>query len=153
MSQQMPDPFIWNNEEWTLIGAENIYSLFDPEEYGLSPDEPATICWKGFIIKLKVVKNHLVFDKLSVYCKNNIYPPINGVKPKHTICSLFPMEYRNINLKLPYSGIITIGKKLNPHFYGRAFTGAHCYETTYELTFKDGKLIESKDTSGTYFGI
>ena len=34
--------------------------------------------------------------------------------------------------------------------HGRAFIGPHSYEKIFELSFKDGKLLNSKDTSGSY---
>ena len=77
MSEQIADSFIWKNQRWDFIGAEDIYTLFDPEEFGLSPDSPNTACWKGFIIQFKVVDDELILDELLVYCKSNIYPPIN----------------------------------------------------------------------------
>ena len=150
MSEQVKDPFIWNNKKWDFIGAENVYSLFNPERFGLSPDSHNTACHKGFIIQFKVVDDELILDELLVYCKNNIYPPINDV---------FPVEgdmrmklYKNINLKLEYSGVIMIGTNMLPEYYGRAFTGAHSYEKVYELSFEEGILLESKDTSGSYMG-
>jgi hypothetical protein len=36
--------------------------------------------------------------------------------------------------------------------HGRAFIGPHSYEKIFELSFKDGKLLNSKDTSGSYIG-
>ena len=60
--------------------------------------------------------------------------------------------YKNIGLKLEYSGVITIGKNLLPEFFESAFTGAYSYKKTYELTFEDGILLESKNTSSSYHG-
>ena len=62
------------------------------------------------------------------------------------------LEDGNRIVKLEYSGVITIGKNLLPYFFERAFTGAHSYKKTYELTFEDGILLESKNTSGSYHG-
>lgn len=36
--------------------------------------------------------------------------------------------------------------------HGRAFIGPHSYEKIFELSSKDGKLLNSKDTSGSYIG-
>lgn len=57
----------------------------------------------------------------------------------------------NINLVLNrYTGIITIAKDLKENFIGRAFIRPYAYEHVYELKIENGKLIEQKDTSGTY---
>ena len=67
------DSFILQDEEWVFIGAQDVYSLFDPGKFGLSPDAPNTACWKGFIIQFKVVNDELMLDELLVYCKNETY--------------------------------------------------------------------------------
>ncbi|WP_295153473.1 hypothetical protein [uncultured Ruminococcus sp.] len=150
MSEQMKDPFVWENKVWDLVGAEDIYSLFDPKKFGLSPSPRNTACWKGFVVQIKVTKDGLMLDTLYVYCQDNKYPPINGVSPIDT--DLGMKYYDNINLKLEYSGTITVGTNMLSQFHGRAFIGGHAYEKTFELTFEKGALIESKDTSGTYHG-
>ena len=149
MSQQVTDPFIWEDEEWIFLGADDVYTLFDPEKYGLSPTAPHTACWKGFIVQFRIANKQLFLDKLEVHCDNGFYPPINGVE---AIAGGLDRTYNGVNLKLPYSGTIIVGRTMKPEFYGRAFTGPHSYETTYELILKDGEMIESKETSGQYFG-
>lgn len=58
----------------------------------------------------------------------------------------------NLNIKLDYSGTIIVGRELKKRFLGRAFTGPYSYAKTYELMFEEGILLDSKETSGTYFG-
>ena len=150
MTMQAPDPFIWNNEKWTFLGADNVYTLFDPKEYGLYPEMISTACYKGFIVTFRLDDSQLVLDELCVYCGDNPYPAINGIE---AVADTFGMHlYKNISLKLSYSGVITIGKNMGKRFIGRAFIGPHAYEKTYELKFKNGELIDKKDTSGTYSG-
>ncbi len=149
MSQQVTDPFFWEDEEWIFLGADDVYELFDPEKYGLSPTAPHTACWKGFIVQFRITNKQLYLDRLEVYCENGVYPSINGVE---ATAGGLDRTYNNINLKLSYSGTIIVGRTMKPEFHGRAFTGPHSYETTYELTIKDGQFIESKETSGQYFG-
>lgn len=151
MSHQTLDPFFFNDEKYDFLRAENIYSLFDPEKYGLVPEEPITSCMKGFLITFSVKENTLFWDNLEVYCENGVYPPINGVQAKGDQDSLF-MCYDGINMKMDYSGTIIIGKNMIEKFWGRAFTGPHCYETTFELTFENGQLVECRETSGEYDG-
>ncbi|MCR5661461.1 MAG: hypothetical protein K6G50_04965 [bacterium] len=151
MTQQMKDPFFWNKEEWVFLGAENLYSLFDPAKYGLSPTAPHTACWKGFIVQFRIDNKQLILDELSVFCENNTYPPINGIEArKESHGSMW--TYNNIDLKLPYTGTIVIGKVMKPEFRGRVFTGPHSYETTFDLSFQNGQLISFKETSGAYIG-
>lgn len=58
-------------------------------------------------------------------------------------------EYKDINLELKYSGTIVIKRNMKKEFYTRYSIGSHSYETIFELDFEDGKLIKSRETSGT----
>lgn len=151
MTMQCTDPFVWNGKEWIFLAAANVYKLFDPKKFKLHPEMWHTGCYKGFIISFRVTDNLLYLDRLIVHCSNNKYPPINNVEPEKYDGSA--MEYKNINLPLPYSGTIIVGSDLLSSFEGRCFIGPHAYKTTYELKFKKGKFISSKETSGTYEGI
>lgn len=151
MTMQVTDPFVWNDEEWFFLGAENVYSLFDPEQYGLYPQMASTACYKGFIMKFRIDNQQLMLDELQIYCGDNPYPPVNGVDALPPD-SMGLRLYKNINLFLPYSGVITIAKNLNERFFGRAFIGPHAYKTVFELTFENGQLKGQKETSGTYKG-
>ena len=150
MSQRVTDPFIWKDEEWVFLGADDVYSLFDPEKYGLHPSMPSTACYKGFIIQFSVRDSNLYLDRLAVYCDDGSYPPINSIEP--SIGTTGMQEYSDLNIPLKYSGIVIVGREIKPEYEGRAFTGPHSYETTYELEFRDGILVHHKDTSGAYFG-
>lgn len=146
MTQQIPDPFIWNDTENVLVRAENIYSLFDPEKYGLHPDMQSTACYKGFIISFSVKDGQLYIDTLRVYCRDGAYPVINGITPEKVEENFFSggMDYKNLNIASQYTGVITIGRHLLDLYRGRAFTGRHSYEVIYDLTFENG-LLKKKE--------
>lgn len=84
--------------------------LFDPKKFKLHPEMWHTGCYKGFIISFRVTDDLLYLDRLIVHCSNNKYPPINNVEPEKYDGSA--MEYKNINLPLPYSGTIIVGSDL-----------------------------------------
>ena len=150
MSMQYTDPFVWDGKEWVFLAASNVYRLFNPYKFKLEPIMWSTACYKGFIISFRVTDDLLYLDRLLVHCFDDKYPPINNVLPEKYDGSV--MEYKNINLRLSYSGNIIVGSDLSESFKGRAFIGPHAYETTYELKFKKGKFIRTKETSGTYEG-
>lgn len=150
MSQQITDPFIGEGENWTFLGADNVYDLFDPEAFGLKPEALHTACWKGFVVTFSVESSELFLKNLLVNTENDVYPDINGVHAEESGMSLH--EYKNLNIKLNYSGTIIVGQEFKEEFIGRAFTGPHSYSKTYELEFEEGILLDSKDISGTYFG-
>lgn len=152
MTMQVPDSFIWKKKEYKFLGADNIYQLFNPEKFGFNPEYVDTACWKGFVIYFIVnEKDELILDRLDIHDRNNNYPPINEVESYED--SYGYHIYKNINLPLNnYSGTIIIADDLKKSCIGRAFIGPHCYNKTYELEVKNGKVVEYKDTSGTYEG-
>lgn len=153
MSQQMTDSFNWDREEYIFIAASDVYGLFDPEKFGLKPEAPHTACWKGFLIHFSVKSNQLYIEKLEVNCQDGVYPLINGVEAVDKSKGGDFHVYNKLKMPVAYTGTIIIGKHLNKRFLGRAFTGSHSYDETYELEFEQGILINSKETSGTYQGI
>lgn len=150
MSQQVIDPFIWEGDEWTFLGADNVYDLFNPEEFGLKPEAPHTACWKGFVVTFETESSELYLKELLVNTEDDVYPDINGIKAIYDKMSFH--AYKDLDIKLNYSGTIIVGREFKEEFIGRAFAGPHSYAKTYELVFEEGILLDSKDTSGTYFG-
>lgn len=152
MTMQVSDYFKWKNKDYKFIGADNIYQLFDPAKFGFAPKEVDTSCWKGFVIYFRVNNvDEIILDRLKIHDKNNNYPQLNGVNG--TEDGFGYHVYENINLPLNnYSGKIIIGDRLQRRFIGRAFTGPHSYQKTYELEVMNGKIIDYKDTSGMYKG-
>ena len=65
MTAQVTDPFFWKGKKYVFNGADDIYSLFDPEAYGLHPEMMSTACYKGFIITFRVRYNQLYIDELT----------------------------------------------------------------------------------------
>ncbi|MBR5527569.1 MAG: hypothetical protein IKV97_01100 [Clostridia bacterium] len=151
MCQQRTDPFVWDNKEYVFLHADDVYSLFDPDGYGLVPSEPDTSCYKGFIVHFKLKKSQLYLSKLEVYCEDGNYPLINKVKAHKELFDSFYV-YRNLNLPLKYTGNIVIGTELKERYRGRTFTGLHSYEKTYDLHFVNGVLGNYVDSSDKYFG-
>lgn len=152
MSQQMTDPFVWDGKEYVFLGADDVYSLFDPEAFGLKPTWPITSCMKGFIVHFELKNDRLSISKLEVNCKDDKYPPINNVAAHADEADLFHV-YDNLELQLNYTGIIVIGTSLLNRYIGRAFTGSHSYMQTFDLHFTDGVLISCEESTGNYEGI
>lgn len=146
MSSQITDPFYFESEKFVFLGAENLYSLFDPCAFGLSPTAPHTGCQKGFVVEFRMEARQLYLGGLKVYCSDGRYPTIYGVDP---VLDDMEMWRYNFHVKLNYSGNILIGRRLKPEYRGRAFTGPHSYDATFMLTFSDGLLVKFEDTTGT----
>ncbi len=153
MSKQMDDVFMFEDFDFVFLGAENLYSLFDPRSFGLFPTAPHTGCQKGFVLKFVTASRQLYLEGLKVYCSDGRYPAVYGVDPADNMDDMGMRLYQNIHAKLNYSGKILVGRRLKPEYHGRAFTGPHSYEITFLLTFSEGLLVKCEDTSGsdTYY--
>ena len=150
MSIQVRDPFYWNGEEYDFLKAENIYSLFDPAAYGIELSYADHSCWKGFIIQFSVREDQLFWDRLALVAGEKAPPPILGIAP---VCpDGWFYEYEGIDSRLDYTGTMTIGRELLPRYAGRSSVGPHSYAIVFQLTFESGRLIRTKDISGTSVG-
>ena len=153
MTAQVTDPFFWKGEEYVFNGAEDVYSLFDPEKYGLHPKAFCTACWKGFIITFGVRDDQLYIDELDIYCEDEKYPAINGVEATDDGW-LSSCRYSNLNIATQYTGTITISQDMKEGAIRGAFTdGPGYYKKNYELVFKNGKLIDYRETTGNYYSL
>ena len=151
MTMQVTDPFIWDGKKYVFSGADDVYSLFDPESFGLHPEAPSTACWKGFVVFFGVREGQLFIDQLDVYCLDDVYPPINGVES--TADGIMGMHrYAGLNIASGYTGTIVISQEMKEAYLGRAFTGPHSYRRNFDLEFEKGKLVSHRETTGEYSG-
>ena len=146
MSHQLEDPFYMLGNEYVFLGAENLESLFTPEQFGLTPSAPSTACWKGFVVRFRMSYDaHLFLDSFEIFCEDGHYPPINGIEPVPGDMGM--QDYRGLNIALPYSGKILVGETLLPEYSHSAFTGPHSYSRILELTYENGKITGAKDVT------
>lgn len=164
MSKQVPDPFIWIRKKDTadksieamkcfFIGADNVYELFDPSEFGLKPESPNTACMKGFILEFLLKDDKLFLEKLSVHTSDDDYPLINGIEASPD--GKYNMhEYRDLHMPLAYTGTVyvvegydimfeIISRKLGEDF---SYNGPYFGDPVYGLDFTDGNLTGYKQT-------
>jgi hypothetical protein len=132
----------------------DIYSL------GIKPTEFSTACWRGFVATYATNRGKLVLKKLYTNNGNEIKneaPLINNKSPEISVPKGLVDEYKdtwkeftykNINLPIPYSGSIIITKDfIWDKYVHMGFQSPFSYEIVMQLTFKDGKLITSKNLS------
>jgi hypothetical protein len=133
----------------------DIYSL------GFKPTEFSTACWRGYIATYAIYKNNLVLKNL--YTNNgsdlkNEAPKLNNKLPEISIDEEWVSEetrknrrefkYRNVNLPVLYTGSIIITKDfIWDKYIHMGFQSPFSYEIVIQLTFKDGKIISSKNLS------
>lgn len=135
--------FIWNDEIWNLLFVKNsnsfeeiLKSYFDPvEKYYQMVEE-----FFNYNRKFKFCitnKNQLILDEFMIDSIDNPYLQINGVDAT-LLDSASMWLYKNINLPIPYDGIINIGKDLDYQVIHN--TTIPTYKTVYELIFEIGQL-------------
>lgn len=141
MTIQIRDKCIFKNENYDIISSEEDFD-FIPEDYGIIPEFRATFCWRGYWCNYYIKKNGIFLNTLTVNCKDQIYPPLNGVNISN-FTDRGHKIYKNVNLPIKYTGSLIIGK--DAVLKGYANTGyikASNYNTLLKLVFKDGILID-----------
>jgi len=147
MTGQIEDTVIWKKKKYDLLGYEGDeeFPLFTPNQYGMNPRPLHTACWRGFYCTYKIVRNSLYLDALCVGDADAHYPPINDVTPnlKGTVG-----YYADINLPIPYTGILRIGADFHQEQYiHMGFQKPSAYGIVWDLNCTGGKIIDSRDIS------
>lgn len=144
MTAQIPDEFILNGENFSLVGLKG-EGLFEPLDFGLTPHSASTACWRGYVMKYIFTKDQLILDEMRV----NINEPlkINDVEPEPGE-SMFKYHYKNLNLKTEFSGRILLAKDFIQSMYVHmGFQRPMAYETVIEIHIIDGNITLLKDLS------
>lgn len=148
MTAQISDSFICGDREYSVI-AMSLPLDFSPRRYGLSPFSACTACLKGYWCSYNISESGIVLDKLFIHTLDNKYPEINGVTPsgEDETC-LGHRFYKNLDLKINYTGKILIGDEFIQEYYIHMDTQcAWAYKVLIELVFENGKLTEKNDKS------
>lgn len=166
MTAQSPDKYFYN-DEWYFEDAHQGSGLFDPRAYGFDPSSRGTVCYRGFICEYEITDSQLFLKNLLITTGSDSYPDLNGVsvsikgyeevgiifkrrKPIYdtSIRDFNMKKYKDVKLPLSYTGKLIIGKNFLREYYVHApIQRPFTYETLLELTFENGKLIETVDFS------
>jgi hypothetical protein len=157
MTGQIPNEFLFKGESYSIAGV-NGPTLFNPRDYGISPQSASTACWRGFVAYYAVLKDKLVIDTLFIKSKEP--KKLKGIEPKDEssfskedeeyayIKHFFSYCYPKINFELDFTGSILIGKDFIDEMYVHmGFQRPITYRTVYELTFENGYLIKTLNKS------
>ena len=153
--------------KYDLLYEEGALRLFNPLDIGFETYSKSSMCWSGHMCVYKVKNNELYLDRLDINSENKI--KINGKEPsrvlsiltylKDIFCFGFDYTYKNIKLKLNYTGEILIGKGNvendfdNDYYYDECLMSPHSYEEVLKLKFKNGKLITVTNISNELDGL
>jgi len=158
MTGQINDKFIYKDEEYNISGVSIGY-LFRPADFNLRPFSTMTACWNGYQVFYNIVDNHLVVETMLI----NLYDEekiINGKKPiklgrpnfnelgLEANHNFFKLLYKDLNLKIPFSGGLLITKDfIEERYVHMGFQNPMSYKTVYEMTFENGELVKFTDIS------
>lgn len=144
MTGQMNDSVIYEKKEYSLLQVKG-NDLFVPQDYGMDPVSSCTACWRGFFSRYMVKSSRLYLDELTISCED--YPAINGKVPtrKHIP---FGHVYENVNLLIPFTGMLQIGANpLRDFSTEMEFQSPVAFEKVVELKFDTGILKRINDIS------
>ena len=148
MTRQILDEFDYEGETYYLTAASAPIP-FSLEQYGIETSSMLTACWRKFYCLYTIVDGWLQMCRLSLISnKTDDPPPIDGRKAKWGRNSL-GHEY-SLNLKIPYTGHLLIGRDLAPEWRDYAlYPDPQGYRFAVELVFDSGRLRRAVDQSET----
>lgn len=146
MTSQIPDKFIYNGEEYELVGVDG-GELITPQDYGMEPEMLHTACYRGFYCKYKLTDDGLFLTEMVIGKVEEGYQPIEGIMPT------FPSDgsysniiYQGLKLLTPFTGRLLLGKNLIVEL-SSGYEDATSYNTLLEVTLTAGKLVSIQDVS------
>ena len=144
MTAQIPDEFVLNSENFSLIGLKG-QGLFKPEDFGITPHFSSTACWRGYIMRYIFTDDQLILDGMRVNIDDP--PKINGVEPQKDD-NLFKYCYTNLNLKTNFTGNVLLAKDFIESMYVHmGFQRPIAFKTVVEIRVENGDIILLKDLS------
>ncbi|MBR4749057.1 MAG: hypothetical protein IK083_05755 [Abditibacteriota bacterium] len=157
MTMQIKDTVYWKGERYDLVSrlgellSEWWEKPFHPECFGIKPLRIMYDCRRYYSATYRVKDNRLYVANWLIHAtEDGNYPPVNGVEPILDSGGFnHGARYDNLNIPMDITGVIILGKGCKPK-RSRWPAGPDCYSLTYELTFENGVLVGTKETSGTY---
>lgn len=167
MTAQIGDVYKYREKEYTIVDMTNPLN-FHPKDYGLTPNNCCTACWKGFWCDYNLDGDVLTLENLYMYNDEENYPPINGVEVspptfieakgysgKSNKLQTFKMPafmghrlYPNVNLEIPYTGHILVGNDFISEYYiHMGYQQGWGYRHLLEFVFEEGLLVDCIDHS------
>ena len=118
---------IYLNEQQVGFAGIDGKGLLIPSDFGIKTRSASSGCWRGYIMHYEIKNDEIYMLGFWVRTKNGVNPPeINGVAPKPLAKRYdpdglhglgFTHEYKNVNLKLPFTGTIWLLRNLNSASY------------------------------------
>ena len=150
MTAQVHDRVLWRGAEYLLVGVDGP-PLFDPLEHGLDPTPTTTANWRGWVAVYEVQDEHLLLRELTdVGHQRGVGEPppaLRGIEPTRQD-ERGPFRYESLDWPLGFSGRLIIARGFIQSLYRHmGFHPAWKFEESWELTFEQGGLTNSRDLS------
>jgi len=160
MTGQEPDRFYYKDQRLDLVGIKGS-DLTIPSDFGIETYSGSTSCWRGYIMRYKIIGNQLVLEGFWFNSKNEDLLEINGVKPiklvrktsdpedpEYWMSLMFKFEYRNLNKKIQFTGSIWLAKDfIDGEYVHMGFQSPTAYKTVLKFDFNDGIIVNVEDKS------
>lgn len=145
MTSQITDTFLRGGEAYFLLGMDS--HLPDPTAFGMTPAMLHTACYRGFYCTYEV-DDRLLLQELTLREADGDYRPINGVLPAVDEGN-FRATYKELNLPIPYSGVVRLGKDpIGDLYVHMGYPKASAFEVVIELALSEGTVTGIRDRSG-----
>jgi hypothetical protein len=147
MTAQIPDTFIYQGEEYALVGIEG-GGLLKPKDFGLQPIMMHTACYRGYYCTYRIAEDGLFLTHLVVRTRQAIYPPIEG---REAVMGNLDGVYSDLKVLVPFTGKLRLAKDFIRELYiHMGFQKPSAFKTILDLSFEGGHLGQITDLSA-YF--
>lgn len=160
MSAQLLDQFILQNETYVLL-VWSKHPIFSPKDFGIEPRQVSTALCRGHLCTYGFSGTDLLLKELYIRSQNDEYPIISGVvalSPGSSSEILSPSiatnlrlyHYKDLNLKLPYTGKILLGRDRVHNAFDVNYGGYDRYwkyRVLKSLTLENGTIVAAEDVS------
>jgi hypothetical protein len=161
MTGQEPDRFYYKDQRLDLVGIKG-KNISVPESFGIKTYSRSTNCWRGYIMRYKIIGNELVLDGFWFNSEDDNLPEINNVKPVKTpdikpesitesedwMSFMFEYEYKDVNMRINFKGSLWLARDfIRSEYVHMGFQSPTAYRTVLKFDFKDGIIINVEDKS------
>lgn len=167
MTAQRGDIYKHKRSQYSIV-AMSEPMIFNPKDYGMEPHMSSTACYRGYWCEYDIREDGLYLQNLYLFNRDGNYPEFNGIsvapveyeeynvytgnsrKPKRQKFPKYDKHrlYKDVNLRIPYTGKILTGKDfLRDYYIHMGYQRPFAYKVLKEFVFTDGNLTAVIDHS------
>ncbi len=157
MTQQASDLFYYEGNQLMIVGITGS-ELDTAETFEIKTRSASTGCWRGYIMRYEIKDNKLFMEGFWVRTADGIKPPIiNNTAPLKITKEYNPgglrglgfrYYYKDVYLKLPFTGSLLLGNKpILEEYVHMGYPSPTSFQTVLKFDFEEGNLIKVEDVS------